>query len=517
MHQFVRNAFFNVVATIVALVTGLATSIVAARLIGPSAFGEFSFVTWLFVALVTLIDPGASSATVKFVSELEGSNRRAIGNSLTLMLLTVSGGVGLLVGLGLVAFSVPIANLLGRPPIQPYLVLIGFGTPVALVATVLQGRVAGFQRYDSISAVTLTSASISLFGTVVLLGIGYKTGGLVALILVVQGVQVLMYALLTLRMQNLWPLASVPRALVGRVLRYCLGVFVTTSCNAIIWQRSETFFLGRYGTSKDIAYYGIAYTITGALMALPAALTSVLMPAFSRHFGAGNQQTMQHLYARATKYVAVVALPLGLGTAVIATPLMHLLYGEQYLPSIGLLRILMIAGIIGAVSNPGSGLFQALGKTYHAAVWNVPIALLDIVFASIFVPHYGALGAAVVNSLCQGLVVLSGITYLIRYQKYRFPFIAVFKILLSASFGVVFAYLAISQIAGITGLILGVTLAALLYVPGLVAFQALDALDFSFMRDGANLLPRSLSIPIGKMVDWMQLINTRIALHLRRD
>jgi O-antigen/teichoic acid export membrane protein len=283
-----------------------------------------------------------------------------------------------------------------------------------------------------------------------------------------------------------------------------------TSIDAILFQRSATFFLGRYSTADQIGYYGLAYGIAGTLvMTLPLAMAGVLMPAMSRYFGAGDRVAMQRVYSTATRYLVILSLPLSFGCIAVAKPLVGILYGSDYLAMAMPLRILLFSSAVSAMAGPGSALFLALGKPYLAAVWGIPLALLNLALAFALVPYHGATGAALANSACQVLGVAVATSYLLHFEHFRLPLSAILRTVLAASISAGLAYLVAQQTTGWPGLLAAITLGAVVYVVALIFSGALDASDFLLLRQMTNVLPNRIGIIVGKLVNLSEEASRR--------
>ncbi len=324
--------------------------------------------------------------------------------------------------------------------------------------------------------------------------------------------------MLVWRRHPLRPLEAVSASLVHRVRRYCAGAFIISTFDAIIWQRSETFFLGRYSTVDQIGYYGLAYSISGVLATmLPFAASGVLMPALSHQFGAGERDTMQRTYAAATKYVVILGLPFCLGGIAVAKPAIELIYGGGYAPAVWPLQILLVSGAVVAMAGPTSALFLALGKPYLAGLWGIPIALLNLMLGYSLAGPYGAVGAALANSICQVLGVAAGITYLSHFQQFRLPVGALLRTTMAASLGAGLTYLIVTLLAGWAGLVAAVTASAIVYIPALLLAGALDSSDFAVLRGLTSALPLRSGHVTRRLVDVTEAANLRLreVLHTR--
>jgi O-antigen/teichoic acid export membrane protein len=500
MRQLLKSTSFNLIATVVGLITGIATSIIAARILGPSDLGLFSFITWIFASVVLLVDPGATSATTRFVAELEGASSRAVGNGLNLLLLGIQVLVSCVSGALLFAFSPWIAEALGQPTAQPYVAILGPVVPIAMIGAIFRARLAGFQRYDLTSLVVIVGSTLTLIGTIALLSLGYGVSGLVWLGIGVVTLQLALLTILVLKRYGFSNSAQVSRSLVTRVLRYCSGVFIITSIDVIVWQRSGTLFLGRYSTTEQIAFYGLAFNIAALLVTtLPATLSSILLPAFSNLFGGGGRDSMQRMFERSVRYVGLVAIPICLVTIALADPLISLLYGERYAPAVGALQVLLVASTMGAISGPVSALLFALGKPLRAVAWGFPIAILNLGIAFTLVPSYGALGAAAANAVCQILWVAASAAYLARSQSFELPVASLLRTGAAAGVSAWLAYLASQGLPDLLGLLVGAGVAIVVYTPLVIVMGAINSSDFALTRELADFMPR----PIGTTFNWI--------------
>jgi O-antigen/teichoic acid export membrane protein len=366
----------------------------------------------------------------------------------------------------------------------------------------------GFQRYDLVSVVTVVTSTLSLLGTILILSLDFGVKGLITILVGMYFIQIILYTGILFYQKNLRPFAIVPTDLIKRVVRYCIGVFVITTFDAIVWQSSETFFLGRYSTTEQIAYYGLAYSIATALaVTLPTALTGILLPTFSSRFGAHQREGMQNLYAISTKYASIITLPICLGGIVVSMPLVQLLYGASFIPSVYPLRILFISGALGAMAVPGSALFLALGKPDRAILWGIPLAILNLVLAYLLIPEFGATGAAIANSISQILAVLVGTSYLILVQKFRLSFRSLFRSTIAACISGISAFLVIQLAPGWLGLVAGILIGAIIYVPNLFFTRSLNSTDIQLMREITPMLPERFSSGIIHMIDMVEVID----------
>ncbi|MBU6427496.1 MAG: polysaccharide biosynthesis C-terminal domain-containing protein, partial [Cyanobacteria bacterium REEB65] len=145
-----------------------------------------------------------------------------------------------------------------------------------------------------------------------------------------------------------------------------------------------------------IAQYVLAYGLAStAMKALPGALVPLLVPAMAR---AADRQSLAQTFQLATRWLALLAIPTAIGLALVARPLVLLLYGHAYVPAIGLLAPLVFCtAAVMALGYPASSVLYATDGAPAIARVGVAVAALNVLLAILLIPPLGALGAVFAN------------------------------------------------------------------------------------------------------------------------
>lgn len=102
--------------------------------------------------------------------------------------------------------------------------------------------------------------------------------------------------------------------------------------NTFNW-RLDHFLIGGYVGQADLGYYTMGDTIASLPTRETAVpLVSTMFPALSRL--AHSPERLAHAYIRAQSLITAIALPAGVGIALISEPLVHLVLGQKWAPSI---------------------------------------------------------------------------------------------------------------------------------------------------------------------------------------
>jgi O-antigen/teichoic acid export membrane protein len=186
----------------------------------------------------------------------------------------------------------------------------------------------------------------------------------------------------------------------------------------------DTVLLQYFYGDAVTGWYNAAYNLIFLVMMVSHAINLALYPALCRQHTA-DPKRMPVLYTQALKYLFVLAVPIAVGTTVLAGPLVRLLYTDQFAPSVLPLRILIWA-------LPLMFLTELLGNVtiIHNQEKKVARALLvstavNVVLNLVLIPRWGLLAASAVTVLTE--VILAGqYLWLLRHELAAVDYRAVF-------------------------------------------------------------------------------------------
>jgi O-antigen/teichoic acid export membrane protein len=119
-----------------------------------------------------------------------------------------------------------------------------------------------------------------------------------------------------------------------------------------------------------------------------------------------DRSRLQSLMGNATRYVWLIAVPVFLGLAAIASPLIMTVYGAKYVAVIPVLVVLSVFSLPRAFQPHSESLLQATEAQGFMVRWLTVCAVINISLDFALIPTHGAIGAAVANGLAQTLAVL---------------------------------------------------------------------------------------------------------------
>jgi O-antigen/teichoic acid export membrane protein len=125
----------------------------------------------------------------------------------------------------------------------------------------------------------------------------------------------------------------------ARSLLHDMKYFAASSLLAALFARPEIIILSLVSTPVQVGLYSAALKLVDLWQIIPETYMINVFPVLSRAFARSDGEP-QFIQDKSVKYLLAVALPLGVGMAVAADPIITLLYGPGFEPAVPLLQVL---------------------------------------------------------------------------------------------------------------------------------------------------------------------------------
>jgi exosortase len=426
----VRNTVWYGIVTFLGLGSGLLMSVILARGLGPERMGDYSYVLWVARGMATVATLGFAVATVRYTAAHLGRGEPELAKGFLTLLLRRQLVYTTLV----VAVAVPAIVYVAPPGLRGALLVCAIGLFPITIESTFTHAVYGAQRYDLTTRVSTLKMSLHLLSAAVVVLLGGDILGLSLGIVLGTAVTAVVQRRSALRLYPGQGQPVPPRSLV-ELREYLVPLSIVTVLDALVWDRSEVFFLRLHTSSQDIAFYSLAFGLGARLMVIPQIVAGALMPALSTLHGAGNTAEFGHVYRRALRYVALVGAPLAAVGWALAPGLIRILYGDAYRPVAVLLGPLLAVSVIGVMRQVAWAALRATGDRTWALHATWISAVVNLAAAAVLVPWYGTWGAVGANAAAQVLASVLAFIGVSRRQGCRFPILAVAKTWGAAAIG----------------------------------------------------------------------------------
>lgn len=222
---------------------------------------------------------------------------------------------------------------------------------------------------------------------------------------------------------------------IARAVPAFAGVTVLASLH---WQLG-TVLAGKLGNTTAAAEFGIAARFLVPAMVLLWSYVSVIQPTASR-LAEQSQVELSAFLQRCLRFVLALALPVALGGCWLGRPLLTLLFGAQYSNAALTLALLGASLVPFAVVMIVSRGLIALRQQRFDVLANLCAVLVNLLSNVLFIPRYGAAGAALAQLL--SLTTMAGVELYGAAQvnlqinlrgalwAYRWPLAVLFDVLL---------------------------------------------------------------------------------------
>jgi O-antigen/teichoic acid export membrane protein len=180
----------------------------------------------------------------------------------------------------------------------------------------------------------------------------------------------------------------------------------------------DTVILKNFQSDQVVGWYNAAYGLIFTISSLISGFKDALVPTLSRAY-ISSPDLVERWYFRTVRVLILISLPIVIGGMLIAFPLIHFLFTDEYLPSALALQILiwdipfmMFAAFCGNMTT------IIKFEKYAARIYTLN-AILNIVLNLILIPRYGMIAASIVTVVTD---IFSAIQfYILLHKELRLP------------------------------------------------------------------------------------------------
>lgn len=332
----IRKAFaFAFLGRYAGLTMNIVSSMIIARLLSPAEIGVFSVTMVLLSFISTLRDFGAGQYLLQ-EKQLTQDRLRATW--------TVQLGSGLFAGAIVLIVARPVAIFYGDPRMTDIMMVIALNFWLNPFGTMTNTWLMREMRFDVLAGLRFSS---DLTGACTCVLLAWKGYGPISLALGNLSATAV-YAVLSTRFRP----AALPWLPGTRELRRVLGFGGKISTIGLVnnagWSAPE-LLLGKLQDLSAAAFFSRANGLASMFMRLIFDATqAVALPMFAKQSREGN---VNGAFIVAMSYLSVLGWTFFGFTALLAFPLVHLLYGPQWDAAVSLTRLLSIGLGVGLLAS----------------------------------------------------------------------------------------------------------------------------------------------------------------------
>ena len=400
--DFVRKVLETYVTQIGVLGLGIFTSVVAARILGPTGLGQYTVAAAIGAVGVQFGNMGLNTSNTYAVARNPELLPALLANSLLASCLI--GGAGATLAGFFFALRPALAPVNG-----PLVVLSLVWIPVGLAQYLTQGLLVGVQETRAYNRIELTKKVLALL----LIGLLIVTQNITPETVFMAGLIALVTSLI-LSLSRLWrilpkrptPSSSLFKWNFGMGAKAHLAVFF-----AFLVLRLDLVMVKYMLGAEQAGYYSIAATFADYVLLLPAAVAMILFPKLSSMLDPVQKLRFAAKVAFETGALLLLLLAL---TGILAKPVVQMMFGTPFLPAVGAFVLLLPGILFLGIQTVIVQFLNSMGFPLSVVIAWFSSFLLNISMNLWAIPRYGIRGASVVSSICYTLISVLVFTIILK-------------------------------------------------------------------------------------------------------
>ena len=194
--------------------------------------------------------------------------------------------------------------------------------------------------------------------------------------------------------------------------------FFAASAATSVYTNLDTVMLGFMNTQTEVGLYTAAVKLKTVLVTAVTSLGTVLLPRLSYYIVNKMEHEFKDMIVKSFNFVLVFAVPLCAYFILFAKDSILLLSGEAFLGAVIPMQILMPTLVFIGLSNiTGMQILVPEGKEKFLLISITAGAVLNLILNAVWIPYWGAAGAATSTTIAEALVLVMQIWFLRKRLK----------------------------------------------------------------------------------------------------
>lgn len=391
----VKNTFWLSVSNVGGRLIRMLIIMYAARVLGASEWGAFSYSMAIIAFLTILVDFGINNVATQELSQNNSDKPVLISTIFRIKIVLLS-----LIVLGTVAFVPHLTKIESARAVLPILALVmamdalrDFGFSIIRSEERMEKEALLFVL-TNIAIVGFGFLTLYLSPTAESFAYAYAAGGGLGTILT--GIALRSYwKYLTVKIDfprikkifsRAWPFGL--SSLLG-------GMMVNT----------DVVILGWLKTSEAVGYYSSSQRIILLLYIIPGILASSIFPVISR-LAKKDDEKVGRVLSASLRFIWIVSLPIMMGGVILADNLIGFFFGAEYLPGVMAFRILVLSLGVNFSGMILASIIFVYNRHKELIIYSALGGVTNVILDLILIPRWGIEGSALATSIVQVMTTI---------------------------------------------------------------------------------------------------------------
>lgn len=471
--KLAKNTSIFFISQIVTYLLIFFYTVYIARYLGAYGFGILSFALAFSSVFFILADLGLNTLTVREVARDKNLAHKFLGN-LLLVKIVLS-----IATFGLIALFV---NLLGY---SENVVIVVYFISISVIITSIYGIFNSiFQAFEKMEyqSIGLILNSILMFLGVLL--VIYFNLGVVgfSLLYLITSIIILIYSLIICSYKFLIPKFEYDKEFWKITIIEALP-FGLTGLSGMLYTYIDSVMLSIIQNNEVVGWYNAAYRIVLFLIIIPGTINITIFPSMSK-LHISSPESLRYVNEKYFKYMTIIAIPIGVAVTLLADKIIFIIFGEDYIPSIFALQILIWTIVFTFAGAGFVRLLEATNKQFVLTKISVLCVLVNIVLNLFLIPKYGLIGACIATVLTE-IALITGVIRMGYKFNYGIPLKKILKDLIKIIFASLLMGIIIFYLKNLDLLLLIIS-SSVFYLIVLYLIKEIDNDDINLLRQIIN-------------------------------
>ncbi|MFH1509194.1 MAG: flippase [bacterium] len=419
--QVAHNSIIQFVGKIIGTLLALITISMMLRYLRQEGFGVYTTAINFLAIFGVLADMGLYLVMTREISK-EGADVSKIASNAFTLRLTIAVIALVLAPLVALIFPYSLTTKLA--------ILIGTFSYLAIsLNQILVGIFQKHFRMDKVTIGEIVGRLIWLAGVYLAIKMGWSILAIMAVVSISSVINFLItfffarrYVKIRLTFDKKWW---------WRLIKITAPLAAAVILNLIYFRAGVIILSVLKGDGAEVGILGAAQKILENLITFAAIFSGLLFPVFSKYIKTDIEK-FARIFRKGFDALAIIVIPLIVGTQFVATPLMVFFGEEEFADSAGVLKALIFA--VGAIffGNLCGNAVVAANKQKKMVPFYAIAAVLAVGISFGLIPYFSYYGAVVSTLITEFLIAISSIIIIYKATKVR-PHFKVFGKALLAS------------------------------------------------------------------------------------
>lgn len=407
-HQYIPSDLINkVVETlstrILLIFLSLVTSILVARTLGPEARGLYALALTIGMIGVQLSNLGLHSSNTFQIAKHPELMPSLLGNSLAVSFIF---GNLCAVTAGVMFYLFP-----DLAPIQGLLLFLALSwIPFGLAFLLTQNLLVGIQEIRTFNKIELINKVTSILLILLIIALNWTSAE--SIFSAALAAMIFCFILMTKKLTKHLPRRphlSFPifKRNISYGIKSYLGSLIT-----FLLLRIDLLMVDRMLGKKETGFYDIAINLSEMVYLFPLVVSMILFPKLC---ALQDNREKWKLSKNVGKVLLIVMFLLCGLTALAAHPVVEILYGKAFLPSVSVFIILVISKFIVSINSIYSNFVASVHVPWSMIPFNVFVLSINVILNLILIDQMGVIGAAISSVISFSLLIPFHYYYTMKY------------------------------------------------------------------------------------------------------